>query len=246
MSAASPPKVLAVIPARLSSRRLPGKALLPLAGRPMIVHVLDRARQVRGLARILVATDDPGIVAAVEAADGEAMLTDPGHVSGTDRVWEVVSRLARDEGVQYDVVVDIQGDEPLLRPAAVEALIEPFADPAVSVATVAAPLTTGLDDPSVVKVVTDHTGDALYFSRSRIPSSGPPLQHIGLYAFRREALARFVGLPAGWLERREKLEQLRALEAGMRIDVALVDTVPLGVDTPPHLEQARRTLASRH
>ncbi len=242
MSAASPPKVLAVIPARLSSRRLPGKALLPLAGRPMIVHVLDRARQVRGLARILVATDDPGIVAAVEAADGEAMLTDPGHVSGTDRVWEVVSRLARDEGVQYDVVVDIQGDEPLLRPAAVEALIEPFADPAVSVATVAAPLTTGLDDPSVVKVVTDHTGDALYFSRSRIPSSGPPLQHIGLYAFRPQALEAFAGRIPGPLERAERLEQLRFLEYGQAVRVVRVAEPSPSVDTPADLERVRALL----
>jgi 3-deoxy-manno-octulosonate cytidylyltransferase (CMP-KDO synthetase) len=231
--------VLAVIPARYSSHRLPGKALLPIAGRPMIAHVLSRAQQVEEISRIIVATDDDRIVSAVTSAGGEAWMTSEDHLSGTDRVWEVASRLAVEHGQIFDVVVDIQGDEPLLDPASVSHLIACFADPGVAVATVAAPLEDGFDDRSVVKVVTNRAGDALYFSRSRVPSTGAALQHIGLYAFRHSALAEFAATPPGPLERAEGLEQLRFLEYGHTVRVVQVAEPFLSVDTPADLARVR-------
>lgn len=239
MPTASTMNVLAVIPARFSSHRLPGKALLPLAGRPMILHVLERASRVPGVQRVVVATDDQRIADVVVASGGEACLTSADHASGTDRVWEVVERLSREEGADYDVVVDIQGDEPLLDPASVSALLTPFAEPGVAVATVAAPLAEGPDDPAVVKVVTDTAGDALYFSRSRIPSRGAALQHIGLYAFRPAALARFAATAPGPLERAERLEQLRFLEYGHTVRVVRVAAPSPSVDTAADLARVR-------
>ncbi len=244
MPVAGTMNVLAVIPARFSSHRLPGKALLPIAGRPMIVHVLERARQVEGISRVIVATDDPRIREVVQAAEGEVWMTSADHVSGTDRVWEVVSRLASTEGVHYDVVVDIQGDEPLLDPGHVAALLAPFEDAGVRVATIAAPLQDGLEDPSVVKVVTDHVGDALYFSRSRIPSAGNALQHVGLYAFRPSALADFADRTPGPLEREERLEQLRFLEYRQAVRVVQVTEPSPSVDTPTDLARIRMILES--
>ncbi len=240
----NPTTALAVIPARLSSHRLPGKVLLPLAGRPMILHVLERTLQVPGVQRVIVATDEPEIQQVVEAAGGESWLTRADHHSGTDRVWEVVERVRRTEGVEPDVIVDVQGDEPLLDPAHVAALIKAFDDPTVDVATVAAPLGAGADDPSVVKVVVAHNGDALYFSRSRIPAAGAALQHIGLYAFRTAALAAFAAREPGPLERQERLEQLRFLEYGHTVRVVHVQEPSPSVDTPADLAKVRAILES--
>lgn len=239
MTASKTLSVLAVIPARLSSHRLPGKVLLPLAGRPMILHVLERARRAESVDRVIVATDDPTVQRVVQDAGGEAWLTSADHASGTDRVWEVVMRIRAEGGPDPAVVVDVQGDEPLLDPAHVEALIATFSDPRVAVATVAAPLAEGADDPSVVKVVTDLAGDALYFSRSRIPASGAVLQHIGLYAFRTSALEDFAARSRGPLERAERLEQLRFLEYGHTVRVVQVAVPSPSVDTPADLEHVR-------
>ena len=210
----------------------------------MILHVLDRTRRVRGVDRVIVATDEPAIQAVVEAAGGECWITRPDHASGTDRVCEVVTRLVAQGGTEPSVVVDVQGDEPLLDPAHVEALIATFADPGVSVATVAAPLGPGDDDPAVVKVVVDQAGDALYFSRSRIPSAGAALQHIGLYAFRTSALADFAARSRGPLEAAERLEQLRFLEYGHTVRVVQVAEPSPSVDTPSDLERVRSLIAS--
>ena len=191
-----------------------------------------------------MATDDPSIQAVVQEAGGEAWMTSSEHASGTDRVWEVVTRLRDETGTEPAVVVDVQGDEPLLDPSHVEALIATFEDPEVAVATVAAPLREGAGDPSVVKVVTDQAGDALYFSRSRIPASGAVLQHIGLYAFRTSALADFAVRARGPLERAERLEQLRFLEYGHTVRVVQVAAPSPSVDTPADLERVRSLLES--
>ena len=246
-----PPRSIVVIPARMASARLPGKPLADIHGEPMIVHVWRRSVEA-GIGPVVVACAEPEIAEAIEAVGGRAVMTRSDHVSGSDRVFEAVK--AVDPEGRYGVVVNVQGDLPTIDPKTVAAALDPLADEKVDIATLACVIRTEAErnDPNVVKAVISMSpdatvGKALYFCRAPVPTGdGPLFHHIGLYAFRREALARFVGLPAGWLERREKLEQLRALEAGMRIDVALVDTVPLGVDTPPHLEQARRTLASRH
>ena len=243
-----PPRSIVVIPARMASSRLPGKPLADIHGEPMIVHVWRRAREA-DVGPVVVACAEPEIAAALEAVGGHAVLTRPDHVSGSDRVFEALQ--AVDPDGRYDVVVNVQGDLPTIAPKVIATALDPLDDHAVDIATLACIIRTEAEraDPNVVKAVVSMAPDAsrgraLYFCRAPVPTGdGPLLHHIGLYAFRRQALARFVGLPAGWLERREKLEQLRALEAGMRIDVALVDTVPLGVDTPPHLEQARRLLA---
>ncbi len=243
---------IVVIPARAASTRLPGKPLADLAGEPMIVHVWRRA-VAAGIGPVLVACDGSEIADAVAAAGGEAVLTRLDHASGTDRVFEAVE--TRDPERRFDVVVNLQGDLPTLDPTALRAVFAPLAEPGVDIATLVAPVSDPgeRDDPNVVKAALSfapgaRVARALYFSRSPVPWSADEesalFHHIGVYAFRRPALTRFVALAPTPLERRERLEQLRALEAGMRIDAALIDTVPLGVDTPADLERARALMSA--
>jgi len=241
--------VLIVIPARMASTRLPGKPLADIAGQPMIVHVLRRA-QAAALGEVVVATDSAEIERVVRQAGGRAVMTRPDHGSGTDRIAEALGRI--DPAGNAAIIVNLQGDVPTLRPLDLAATLTPLADPAVDIATLAAEIVHAheRDDPSVVKVVGTPVAAArlraLYFTRATAPSGpGPLYHHIGLYAFRRAAFERFVALPPSVLEQREGLEQLRALEAGMRIDVALVDGEPLTVDTPEDLARARAVLTSR-
>lgn len=244
----SPANPIVVIPARMQSTRLPGKPLADIHGEPMIVHVWRRGVEA-DVGPVVVACAEPEIAAAVEAAGGRAVLTRPDHTSGSDRVFEALQKA--DPDGRHDAVVNIQGDLPTVEAAVVRASLAPLDNPEVDIATLAAVITVDEEktNPNVVKAVVglapDQTvGRAHYFTRATAPTGdGPLYHHIGLYAFRREALERFVALPPGILERRERLEQLRALENNMRIDVALVDTVPLGVDTPADLERARRMLA---
>lgn len=243
-----PRNPVVLIPARMASVRLPDKPLADIHGVPMIVHVWRRAVEA-DVGPVAVAAAEPVIVAAIEAAGGRAVLTDPAHPSGSDRIFEALGRI--DPEGRHDAIVNLQGDLPTLDPRVVRAALEPLADPAVDIATLVAEIRTEAERlaPQVVKAVVglapgQVSGRALYFSRTQVPTGeGPLYHHIGLYAWRREALARFVALPPGVLERRERLEQLRALEAGMRIDARLVDTVPLGVDTPEDLAVARKRLA---
>jgi 3-deoxy-manno-octulosonate cytidylyltransferase (CMP-KDO synthetase) len=239
--------VLVLIPARMASTRLPGKPLADIAGEPMIVHVMRRA-QAAAVGPVVVATDSEAIAACVEKAGGRALMTRADHVSGSDRIFEALT--AADPEGSADIIVNVQGDLPTLAPSDVAAAVAPLADPAVDIGTLAAEISEAQEraNPNVVKVVGSPVAPgrlrALYFTRATAPSGeGPLYHHIGLYAYRRAALARFVGLPPSPLERREKLEQLRALEAGMRIDVSVVASVPLGVDTPDDLERARALLA---
>jgi 3-deoxy-manno-octulosonate cytidylyltransferase (CMP-KDO synthetase) len=236
-----------LIPARMSSTRLPGKPLADIHGEPMIAHVWRRAMEA-DVGTVWVAADDPRIVEAVAAVGGRAILTRAGHVSGSDRIFEALG--AFDPDAAHDIVVNVQGDLPTIERAAVRACFAALADGAADIATLATPITREeeKDDPNVVKAIGAELAPgrlrALYFTRARAPwGDGELLHHIGIYAYRREALRRFVAAPPSPLERREKLEQLRALEAGMRIDIALVDTAPLGVDTPEDLERARVALA---
>jgi len=238
---------IVLVPARLGSTRLPGKPLADIHGEPMIVHVWRRACEA-GVGPVLVAGDAPEIVAAIHAAGGQAVLTRTDHESGSDRIFEALE--AFDPEGRHDVVINVQGDLPTLESYAIQASLLPLADPAVDIATLAVEITREDErtDPNVVKIVASPISAgrfrALYFSRATVPyGEGPHYHHIGLYAYRRKALERFVRLAPSPLERREKLEQLRALEAGMRIDVSLVDAVPLGVDTPHDLERARALLA---
>lgn len=254
--------VVAIIPARYESTRLPGKPLLEIAGRPLILHVVDRVRQVPSLQRIIVATDDERIRAVVAAAGAEAVMTSPSHRTGTDRLAEAAA------GLDADIIVNVQGDEPLIDPATIEAAIAPLlADSGLQMATTAEPIET-VDDllsPHVVKVVTDRQGMALYFSRHPIPypraavlaagslpaalASEPALagrywKHTGLYVYRRQFLQRFNRLAPTPLEESESLEQLRALENGIGIRVVRVTHRSLGVDTPADLERVRQLLAA--
>ncbi len=238
---------LILIPARMAASRLPGKPLKDIAGLPMIIHVL-RSAQAAGLGRAVVATDTLEIASAVEAHGGEAVMTRADHPSGSDRIFEALERL--DPERRVETVINLQGDFPTILPDQIRAVLEPLGDPAVDIATLAAEIHTVEEDvnPNVVKVVGSPVSArrlrALYFTRATAPTGeGPRYHHIGLYAYRRQALARFVALAPSPLELREKLEQLRALEAGMRIDVTIVNSVPRGVDTPPDLETARRMLA---
>jgi 3-deoxy-manno-octulosonate cytidylyltransferase (CMP-KDO synthetase) len=240
--------VLILIPARMASTRLPGKPLADIAGQPMIVHVVRRA-EAAGLGPVVVATDDETIASAVEKAGGRAIMTRADHVSGSDRIFEALGVV--DAEGRSKIVVNVQGDLPTLDPGALQAALALLADPAVEIATLAAEIHKAEErvNPNVVKVVGSPVAPrrlrALYFTRATAPAGdGPLYHHIGLYAYRRAALERFVKLPPSPLELRERLEQLRALEAGMRIDVAIVDAVPLGVDTPDDLETARRALKS--
>ena len=243
-----PQNPIAVIPARMASVRLPGKLLADIHGAPMIVHVWRRAIAAN-FSRVVVACADGEIVDAVRAVGGEAVETDPDLPSGTDRVQAAVAAL--DPAGDHGIVVNVQGDLPTVSPATLSAVLTALDDPAVDIASVAAPISSRdeRDDPHVVKVALEmapdaRIGRALYFSRSPIPSGdGPTYHHIGVYAFRRTALDRFVALPQGLLEQRERLEQLRALAHGFRIDVAIVDETPIGVDTPADLKRARAAIA---
>lgn len=242
---------IVVIPARLASTRLPDKPMAAIGGVPMIVQVWRRACEA-DVGPVLVACGDRVIAEAVRDHGGAAELTDPAHPSGSDRVFEAVQR--HDPDGRHDLVVNVQGDLPTLDPVVVRASLAPMAVADVDIATLVALIADPEErtDPSVTKAVVALASDqpgaigrALYFSRQAVPGgAGPLLHHIGLYTYRRAALARFVALPPGRLEQRERLEQLRALEAGMRIDAVLVDTVPLGVDTPAHLAKARRILGA--
>jgi 3-deoxy-manno-octulosonate cytidylyltransferase (CMP-KDO synthetase) len=240
-------RTLVLIPARMAATRLPGKPLLDIAGLPMIVHVLRRAEAAQ-IGRVAVATDTPEIAAAVASHGGEAVMTRADHPSGSDRIYEALCTL--DPGGKAEIVVNLQGDFPTILPDNIRSVLAPLADPAVDIATLAAEIHTEEEslNPNVVKAVGSPVSAgrlrALYFTRATAPwGDGPRYHHIGIYAYRRAALERFVTLAPSTLERQEKLEQLRALEAGMRIDVTIVDTVPRGVDTPADLETARQMLA---
>lgn len=240
------PRPIVVVPARMSSTRLPGKPLADIAGKPMIVHVLERGLAA-GIGPVVVACDEPAIAAAVEAAGGTAVLTRKDHESGSDRIFEALETIDPDR--RHDVVVNLQGDLPTIDPALLIGAAALLDDPEVAIATLASEIVREEERTlsQVVKAVGTPIGPrrlrALYFTRATAPwGEGPLYHHIGLYAYRREALARFVALPPSPLEQREKLEQLRALEAAMRIDVGLVDGVPFGVDTPDDLVRARAEL----
>ena len=243
-----PANPIVIIPARMASTRLPGKPLADICGAPMIVHVWRRAVEA-DVGPVVVACAEAEIAEAVGAAGGRAVLTRADHLTGSDRVFEALGSVDPDE--RHDAVVNIQGDLPSITPTAVRAAIGALEEDAVDIATLASVIRDAGErgDPNVVKAVLSvkpgaTVGRALYFSRAPVPAGeGELYHHIGLYVFRRPALARFVGLAAGVLERREGLEQLRALEHGLRIDAALVDSVPLGVDTPADLERARAILA---
>ncbi len=239
--------VLILIPARMAATRLPGKPLADIAGLPMIVHVLRRA-EAAAVGPAVVATDSPQIAAAVEKASGRAVMTAAGHASGSDRIFEALGKV--DPRGRAAIIVNVQGDLPTLEPSTLVAAVRLLGDQAVDVGTPAAEITRveERDNPAVVKVVGTPVAPgrlrALYFTRATAPyGDGPLYHHIGLYAFRRAALERFVALPPSPLEKREKLEQLRAVEAGMRIDVAIVNAAPLGVDTPDDLARARAVLS---
>lgn len=241
--------VLIVIPARMRAIRLPGKPMADVHGEPLIVHVWRRAMEAR-VGRVVVATDEPTILRAVQGVGGDAVMTRADHVSGSDRVLEATTLV--DPQGECEIIVNLQGDLPTLEPRLVQACLEPLAENSTDIATLACEITQASErtNPNVVKVVGTPIAPrrlrALYFTRTTAPyGDGPLFHHIGMYAYRRGALERFVTYPPSVLERREKLEQLRALEAGLRIDVGLVDTVPLGVDTPADLERARRQLARR-
>jgi 3-deoxy-manno-octulosonate cytidylyltransferase (CMP-KDO synthetase) len=241
---------IVVIPSRMASTRLPGKPLADIAGRAMILHVLDRAREA-DIGPVAVACADQDIADAVRGAGAVAVMTDPSLPSGSDRVHAALAVL--DPQGRHDVVVNLQGDLPTIPAVQLRAVITPLSDPSVDIATLVAPITDPAEaaSPSVVKAACAFdrgraVSPALYFSRAAIPAGeGPLWHHIGIYAFRRAALARFVALPESPLERREKLEQLRALEAGMRVACARVDHAPFGVDTPADLDRARSELASK-
>jgi 3-deoxy-manno-octulosonate cytidylyltransferase (CMP-KDO synthetase) len=240
-------RALVLIPARMAATRLPGKPLMDIAGLPMIVHVLRRAEAAQ-IGRVAVATDTPEIAAVVTAHGGEAVMTRPDHPSGSDRIYEALRKL--DSRGDADIIVNLQGDFPTIRTDNISDVLGPLSDPAVDIATLAAEIHTEEEslNPNVVKAVGSPLSArrlrALYFTRATAPwGEGPRYHHIGLYAYRRAALERFVALPPSPLEQQEKLEQLRALEAGMRIDITIVDTVPRGVDTPADLETARQILA---
>lgn len=232
-----PPRVLGVIPARWASTRFPGKPLHPIAGKPLVRHVWDRCLGCRHLDFLTVATDDESIAEAVEAFGGHATMTRADHPSGTDRAAEVAESFP-----EVTHILNIQGDEPLIDPALVDALAGALlADPGLRMVTAANPVPAddpALSDPNVVKVVLDHGGDALYFSRSRIPFPRNPPQdlvyyrHKGIYGYRRDFLFEFVSWPPSALELAEGLEQLRALENGARIRVVSTDDASPGVDTP--------------
>lgn len=239
-----------LIPSRMAATRLPGKPLADIHGRAMILHVLDRAREA-DIGPVAVAAGDAAIADAIRADGGTVVLTDPSLPRGSDRVYAALSLL--DPQGRHDVVVNLQGDLPTIPADFIRAVLAPLSDPAIDIATLVAPITSAEEAAaaSVVKAACAFDGGravspALYFSRAAIPwGDGPLWHHIGIYAFRRPALARFVALPESPLERRESLEQLRALEAGMRISCARVAFAPFGVDTQADLERARADLTPK-
>jgi 3-deoxy-manno-octulosonate cytidylyltransferase (CMP-KDO synthetase) len=244
------PNVLAVIPARHASSRLPGKPLVPIAGRPMIQHVVERVRRSHLVSRVVVATDEAAIKNAVEAFGGEAILTRRDHRTGSDRVAEVAAHLPA------EIYVNVQGDEPLIDPGTVDAVVAAILeDESVQIATPCTPIAHPDDimDPNVVKVVRDFDGNALYFSRAPVPwvrDTGESIaarhfKHLGLYAFRRDALVEFPTLPPGELERIEQLEQLRWLENGFRIRVVETAYDAVSVDVPADVERVEKLLRDR-
>jgi 3-deoxy-manno-octulosonate cytidylyltransferase (CMP-KDO synthetase) len=242
-------KTLVLIPARMASTRLPGKPLADINGAPMIVQVARRAREA-DVGRVIVAVDDQSVFDVVKAAGFEVVMTRMDHQSGSDRIHEAVAAADPDGRAEY--IVNVQGDLPSIEAEAVRASLRPMENPAVDIATLTVEIDNDDDrlNPNIVKIVASPLSAnrlrALYFTRATAPyGEGPLYHHIGLYAYRRAALERFVSLGPSVLEQRERLEQLRALEAGMRIDVEIVDSVPLGVDTPEDLEKARAILASR-
>ncbi|WP_077973408.1 3-deoxy-manno-octulosonate cytidylyltransferase [Bartonella apihabitans] len=237
---------LILIPARMSSTRLPGKPLADIAGKPMIVHVAERANKAN-LGRVVVATDHEDVANAVKAHGMEAVMTRPDHQSGSDRIYEALTLLDPDN--RFDVIVNVQGDLPTIAPHEISAALEPLENPETDIATLGAEISVEEEkfNPNVVKIVGSPIGKtrlrALYFTRATAPyGNGPLYHHIGLYAYKRKALQRFVSLQPSYLEKRESLEQLRALEAGMRIDAEIIETVPLGVDTVEDLEHAREMI----
>lgn len=237
---------LILIPARMSSTRLPGKPLADIAGKPMIVHVAERANKAN-LGRVVVATDHEEVANAVKAHGMEAVMTRPDHQSGSDRIYEALTLLDPDN--RFDVIVNVQGDLPTIAPHEIAAALEPLGNPETDIATLGAEISVEEEkvNPNVVKIVGSPIGKtrlrALYFTRATAPyGKGPLYHHIGLYAYKRKALQRFVSLQPSYLEKRESLEQLRALEAGMRIDAEIIETVPLGVDTIEDLEHAREMI----
>jgi 3-deoxy-manno-octulosonate cytidylyltransferase (CMP-KDO synthetase) len=244
-------RVHGIIPARYASSRFPGKPLVPIAGKPLVQWVYERAREARALSRVIVATDDERIAAVIRGVGGEAIMTRSDHASGTDRMAEVARRMPA------DIHVNIQGDEPLLETGDIDRLVACFrAEPDLDMATLALPLTarSDADDPNIVKVVCDAASRALYFSRSAIPSPGPAersgaqttwLRHIGIYAFRHAFLLEFASWPRGDLEQAERLEQLRALEHGRAIKVIPATGRYLGVDTPEDAIAVEKALADR-
>lgn len=249
MTKLAPERTLVLIPARMASTRLPGKPLADICGLPMIIQVAKRAQEA-AVGRVIVAVDDQEVYDVVAAAGFEVVMTRQDHQSGSDRIFEAIQK-ADPEGL-VEFVVNVQGDLPTIEPESVRAALRPLENPEVAIATLTVEITDEHEktNPNVVKVVGTPISDtrmrALYFTRATAPHGpGPLYHHIGLYAYRRAALERFVSLGPSSLEKRESLEQLRALEAGMRIDVEIVDSVPLGVDTPADLEKARAILASR-
>jgi len=239
------PETIILIPARMASTRLPGKPLADIHGEPMIVHVWRRGIEA-GIGEVVVATDSEAVATAIEKAGGRAIMTRGDHPSGSDRIFEALEAL--DPEHRFAVVVNVQGDLPTVPPADILAARDLLKDPAVDIATLAAVIHDPGErtNPSVVKAhgtpVAPGRLRATAFTRADATGPGPHYHHIGLYAYRRAALERFVKLPPSANEQRERLEQLRALDAGMRIDIAIVGSVPLGVDTPEDLDKARAML----
>ena len=240
-------KPIVLIPARLASTRLPNKPMVDIGGAPMIVQVWRRAKEA-DIGPVLVAADCHEIAQAVRDAGGDCVVTNPDLPSGSDRIHEALEHI--DHAREFDLVINVQGDLPTINPASIRACLGPMSEPEVDISTLAVEITIEEEktNPNIVKMigspVSPNQMRALYFTRATAPyGEGPLYHHIGLYGYRRDALEKFVSLPPSLLEKREKLEQLRALEAGMRIDVALVDDVPLGVDTPEDLEKARASFA---
>ena len=241
------PTPLVLIPSRLAATRLPDKPLAVIAGEPMIVHVWRRAMDAN-IGDVVVATDSDRVADAISHVGGRAVLTRADHPSGSDRIFEALQICDPDQN--HQIIVNLQGDLPTLDPASIKACLIPLEDSEVDIATLGAVISNEAEktNANIVKIIGSPLSDkrlrGLYFTRATAPyGDGPLYHHIGIYAYRRSALERFVSLPPSYLEGREKLEQLRAIEDGMRIDAMIVDTVPLGVDTPHDLELARQALS---
>lgn len=245
----TPSDPIVLIPSRLASTRLPDKPLADILGEPMIVHCWRRAVEA-DLGPVVVACADEAIKDAIDQVGGRAVMTAPDHPSGSDRIFEALQIIDPEE--KHDCIINVQGDLPTIDPKIIQTCLSPLSEPGVDISTLVTVIDNDEDltNPNIPKVALglkagQKVGRALYFSRATIPAGpGPHYYHIGLYAYTRDALSRFVSLPPGVLEEGEKLEQLRALEAGMRIDAACVDTVPFGVDTPADLALAREMIAA--